>query len=340
MIETLVIAFTVGFFGGMHCIGMCGGLVSALSMTRPKVWWSGLTAYQFGRVTTYTIFGLITGLIGISLKQLGGFEQIQFGLTLFAGLIMITFGLNLAGLMPDPFARFGARAIGGLGLANRIKAAASSHNPVSWYGIGIANGLLPCGLVYVALGLSIASGDVVEATATMFAFGLGTIPAMMVAPALVNMIAASKRGLIMKVLGVLVIILGLLTMIRGTSLMHMLHGGGAGHAGHEMSSGHQVPMDHSGMNHGTMDHGAMDQQPATEAMPMDHSGMDHGAMDHGTMDHQPATEAMPMDHSGMNHGTMGHSTMQQQPAAGVMPMDHSGMDHGAMDQPPASEQPL
>ena len=283
----------------MHCIGMCGGLVSALSMTRPKVWWSGLTAYQFGRVTTYTIFGLITGLIGISLKQLGGFDQIQFALTLFAGLIMITFGLNLAGFMSNPFARFGTRVIGGLGLANRIKAAASSHNPVSWYGIGIANGLLPCGLVYVALGLSIASGDVVEGTAIMFAFGLGTIPAMMAAPALVNMVTANKRGLIMKILGILVIILGLLTMIRGTSLMHMLHGGGAGHEGHQMSSDPQMPMDHSGMNHGTMDHGAMD----------------HGAMDHSTMDQQPAAEAMPMDHSGMDHGAMDHGTMDQPSAA-------------------------
>jgi len=243
LMETLLIAFSVGFLGSMHCIGMCGGLVSALSMTRPKLWWSGLTAYQFGRVTTYTILGLISGLIGVSLKQLGGFDQVQFVLTLLAGLIMISFGLNLAGFMPDPLARFGARAIGGLGLANRIKAAAGKSTPVSWYGIGLANGLLPCGLVYAALGLSIASGGVFEAGSAMFAFGLGTIPAMMAAPALVNLLAANKRGLVMKGLGILVILLGLFTMVRGTSLMHMLHGGGAGHGTEQM------PMDHSGMNH-------------------------------------------------------------------------------------------
>jgi len=251
--ELLFIAFSVGFFGSMHCIGMCGGLVSALSMTRPKVWWSGLSAYQFGRVTTYTMLGVISGLIGFSLKQLGSFDQIQLFLTLFAGLIMITFGLNLAGWMPDPFARLGARAIGGLGLANRIRSAASKSTPVSWFAIGLANGLLPCGLVYAALGLSVASGGVAEAGSAMLAFGLGTIPAMMAAPALVNLLAANRRSLVLKLLGILVILLGLFTMVRGTSLMHMLHGGGAGHdaSTHEMSSSsaHQNPMPHHEINH-------------------------------------------------------------------------------------------
>ncbi|NWF37255.1 sulfite exporter TauE/SafE family protein [Mariprofundus sp. KV] len=251
--ELLLIAFSVGFFGSMHCVGMCGGLVSALSMTRPKVWWSGLAAYQFGRVTTYAMLGVVSGLIGFSLKQLGSFDQVQFFLTLFAGLIMITFGLNLAGWMPDPFARLGARAIGGLGLANRIRSAASKRTPVSWFAIGVANGLLPCGLVYAALGLSVASGGVAEAGSAMLAFGLGTIPAMMAAPALVNLLAANRRSLVLKLLGILVILLGLFTMVRGTSLMHMLHGGGVGHdlSTHQMSppSAQQNPMQHRDMNH-------------------------------------------------------------------------------------------
>ncbi|GAV19271.1 hypothetical protein MMIC_P0204 [Mariprofundus micogutta] len=227
--ETILIAFSVGFLGSMHCIGMCGGLVSALSMTRPRVWWSGLSAYQFGRIITYSILGLISGWIGTSLKQIGGFDQVQFVLTLLAGLIMITFGLNLAGWMADPLSRISTRAIGGLGLVRRIKSAASKSTPVSWFGIGLANGLLPCGLVYAAIGLSIASGGIAEAGLSMFAFGLGTIPAMMVAPALVRILAAKRRGLVMKVLGIIVIVLGLFTMIRGTGLMHLLHGSGAGH---------------------------------------------------------------------------------------------------------------
>jgi len=251
--ELLLIAFSVGFFGSMHCIGMCGGLVTALSMTRAKVWWSGLTAYQFGRVTTYTLLGVVSGLIGFSLKQLGGFDQVQLLLTLFAGGIMITFGLHLAGWMPDPFARFALRAIGGMGLTNRIKSAASKKSPINWYLIGVANGLLPCGLVYAALALSVASGGVVEAGSAMLAFGLGTIPAMMAAPALVNLMSANRRSLVLKALGVLVVALGLFTMVRGTSLMHMLHGGAAGHgtATHEMNSPaeHQQAVGHGGMKH-------------------------------------------------------------------------------------------
>jgi len=250
--ETILIAFSVGFLGSMHCIGMCGGLVSALSMTRSKLWWGGLSAYQAGRVTTYLILGLISGLVGSSLKQLGGFDQVQFLLTLFAGLIMITFGLNLAGWMPDPFARFGTRVIGSMRLVDRIRSAASRSTPVSWFGIGVANGLLPCGLVYAALALSVTAGGMVEAGSSMLAFGLGTVPAMMAAPVLVNLLAARKRSLVMKLLGVIVIVLGLFTMIRGTSLMHMLHGGSAGDgtAAHQMhDGGEKMPMDHGSMNH-------------------------------------------------------------------------------------------
>jgi hypothetical protein len=171
--------------------------------------------------------GLVTGLLGISLQQLSGFGQVQFALTLLAGLMMITFGLNFAGWMPDPFVRLTARVNAGLGFADRIKKAVASSTQISWFGVGLANGLLPCGLVYVALSLSLASGGTWQPFLMMMVFGLGTVPAMMFAPVVLRSLAPEQRGLVMKALGILVILFGLFTMIRGTSWMHVLHAGGS-----------------------------------------------------------------------------------------------------------------
>jgi sulfite exporter TauE/SafE len=219
MLTAYMATFALGFFGSLHCIGMCGGLVSALGMTRSRIWWSGLAAYQAGRLLTYSLLGLAAGLLGISLQQLSGLGQMQFALTLLAGLMMITFGLNLAGLMPDPFLRLTARINAGLGFAGRIKQAASSNARISWFGVGLANGLLPCGLVYAALSLSLASGGTWRPALMMTAFGLGTVPAMMFSPLLVRSLAPGQRGRVMKALGVLIVIFGLFTMSRGAGGM-------------------------------------------------------------------------------------------------------------------------
>jgi sulfite exporter TauE/SafE len=242
MLAVYLVTFSLGFFGSMHCIGMCGGLVSALSMSRPRIWWSGLAAYQAGRVLTYSFMGLAVGLLGASLQQSGSFGQIQVVLTILAGLMMITFGLNFAGWMPDPFVRLAARVNAGLGFAGRINKAAASSAQISWFGVGLANGLLPCGLVYVALSLSLASGGTWQPALMMMAFGLGTVPAMMFAPVVVRYLTPENRGLVMKALGILIILFGLVTMIRGTSWMHAMHTGGTAetHTGqHQM---HQHPM--------------------------------------------------------------------------------------------------
>ena len=245
MWSAYMVTFSLGFFGSMHCIGMCGGLVSALSMSHPGIWWSGLAAYQAGRLLTYTLMGLAAGLLGISLQQMGGFGQMQLALTLLAGLMMVTFGLNLAGWIPDPFIRLTARVNAGLGFAGRIKKAAASSAKISWFGVGLANGLLPCGLVYVALSLSLAAGGTWQPALMMAAFGLGTLPAMMLAPVVIRLLAPKQRGLLMKALGILIVLFGLLTMIRGTGWMHALHTGGSGDAGSGQHQMHEhSPLDH------------------------------------------------------------------------------------------------
>ena len=116
--ELILAAFLLGFLGSMHCVGMCGGLVTTLAMSRKNIWWSGLMSYQLGRTLTYTFFGLIAGMIGMAINQIDWFADIQRALTLFAGLLMIMFGLGLAGWMPDPFVKVMAKFTQQIGRAH------------------------------------------------------------------------------------------------------------------------------------------------------------------------------------------------------------------------------
>jgi len=230
---TFILAFSLGLLGSMHCIGMCGGLVSALSLSNRKTWWPGLVAYQAGRILTYSLIGLASGIIGMSLRQISGFGQMQNALTVVAGIVMVAFGLNFSGWLPDPLRRLGARVMARLKLAVWIVKAAASRRYSSWFGVGLVNGLLPCGLVYAALSLSLASGAVLQAVSFMAVFGLGTVPAMMLVPYVTHRLTPQARGLAIKMLGVLVIIIGLITIGRGNNWMLGLHGDShSNHASH------------------------------------------------------------------------------------------------------------
>ncbi|MDQ6983880.1 MAG: sulfite exporter TauE/SafE family protein [Ghiorsea sp.] len=272
--ELILAAFLLGFLGSMHCVGMCGGLVTTLAMSRKKIWWSGLMSYQLGRTMTYTFFGLIAGMIGMAINQVNWFADMQRVLTLLAGLLMIMFGLGLAGWMPDPLVRRMATFTKFIGLTKWVHAATTSRMPMSWLMVGLFNGLLPCGLVYAGLALSLTSGSIGLSASMMFAFGLGTVPAMMFVPVVLKSASPKARGWALKIAAILLILMGAFTMIRGSSLMHSMHDmdnmQGMDHSGQNM------PMNHN-MNHGT--------HPMPDMNDMDMEGMD--------------MPDMPMEH--MNH---------------------------------------
>lgn len=225
MTNALLASFSIGFLGSFHCMGMCGGLVASLSSTRKGVWWMGLTAYQLGRITTYTFLGVLTGLVGAVFSELAWFTGIQDVLAILAGTIMLCFGLHIAGFISDPFSKGISRFYAITGLAKWIHSARNSELPTSWYIVGVINGLLPCGLVYAGLSLSLVSGGVAESMMLMFAFGLGTVPAMMVIPGLLCNASAKGRSWGIKLAATLVICLGIVTMFRGSGWLHEnLHG--------------------------------------------------------------------------------------------------------------------
>ena len=178
MIEfSLLAALLAGLLGGVHCVGMCGGIVAAFSFradgSAPP--FRLHLAYNLGRVFSYAIFGALAGTLGASLK-LAEFLPVQTLLYILAQGVMILLGLYLAGW--SKWVLIFERA-GGV-LWKRIKPLFQKLLPVKSMPqavlAGMAWGWLPCGLVYSILVSALAAGSATSGAALMLAFGLGTLP--------------------------------------------------------------------------------------------------------------------------------------------------------------------
>jgi len=173
----LLSAFVVGLLGGVHCVGMCGGIVGALSLGLP-----GnrnlpiLLAYNVGRISSYTLAGALMGALGFYFSGLLPVQMAQRVLLSFAGLFLVLMGLYLAGWW-NALSRI--ERAGGV-LWRKIEPLGRGLLPVRSVRHGLLLGLLwgwlPCGLVYSALVWTVSAGGALEGAMLMFAFGLGTLP--------------------------------------------------------------------------------------------------------------------------------------------------------------------
>lgn len=182
MIDSGLLAlFIVGLLGAGHCAGMCGGIVGALSLQSPQqgaaaVWVH--IAYNVGRIASYVLAGVIAGLVG---RAAGHLLALQTGLYLFASLMLVAMGLYLLGLTQflTPLER------GGQLLWQRIQPLTGHFLPVRGIAqalpLGLLWGWLPCGLVYSALTTALATGSAFQGALVMLAFGLGTLPNLLLA---------------------------------------------------------------------------------------------------------------------------------------------------------------
>ncbi len=204
-------AFILGLFGSLHCAGMCGPLVLALPATGNNFgsFLLGRVAHNLGRVLTYCIIGLIFGLLGKTLL-LAGIQQwasIALGIILIIGLMT-----SRKTVLSLHFAR----------LIERLKSSMGSllhrRSFTSLLLLGLLNGLLPCGLVYVAAGAAALAGGIFAGAQYMFFFGLGTVPMLLTVSFSRKLFPASLRLKLLKAVPVSVFILATLLILRGMSL--------------------------------------------------------------------------------------------------------------------------
>jgi hypothetical protein len=172
--------FVIGLLGGTHCIGMCGGIVSALSLgaaSRPALH----LAYNLGRIASYALAGAIAGGLGAASLALPTQLPMRIVLYLLANLMLVALGLYLMGITRAlAFSeRFGQR------LWRHVQPLSRRFLPARTvtqaFPLGLLWGWLPCGLVYSALVTALASGSARQGAAMMLAFGAGTLPNLLLA---------------------------------------------------------------------------------------------------------------------------------------------------------------
>ncbi len=176
-------AFLTGLLGGVHCVGMCGGIVGALTVQTPcrRDAWTLHLAYSAGRISSYAVAGAIMGMIGGIGLIFNQVLPVQLLLYVLANLVLIGLGLYLAGLS-NQFAR-----LEGLGawLWRRVQPYGAKVLPADTaakaFALGTLWGWLPCGLVYSLLATALMSGGAGSGAAVMLAFGLGTLPNLLLA---------------------------------------------------------------------------------------------------------------------------------------------------------------
>ena len=176
-------AFLIGLLGGVHCVGMCGGIVGALTVQTPRRQraWDLHLAYNAGRIASYAAAGAIMGMIGGAGLMFNQVLPVQMLLYVIANLVLVGLGLYLAGL-GNQLARVEAL---GAGLWRRIQPYSARFLPADTvpkaFALGTLWGWLPCGLVYSLLATALVSGGAASGAAVMRAFGLGTLPNLMLA---------------------------------------------------------------------------------------------------------------------------------------------------------------
>ena len=207
----IVAAFVIGFFGSLHCVGMCGPLALALPLPPDKKL-GGILLYNTGRILTYSFLGTIFGLIGTSFFLVGW--QKSFSVALGAFILVLLVLPHTGKALSKGYLQSGWA----VWVRQMLQQQFRKRTFISAFASGVLNGFLPCGLVYVAVAGALASATIYHGAFYMAAFGAGTLPAML----LVNLapgVIFKNRSLNNKwILTSLSVMVSLLLLYRGLLL--------------------------------------------------------------------------------------------------------------------------
>jgi sulfite exporter TauE/SafE len=209
------IGFLVGLLGSVHCIGMCGPLVMALPISQKTNLQKtiALVLYHLGKISSYTILGVLFGLFGSQFPVFG----LQQNLSIVIGITMMLYVLYVFVLKSKHIQ---------IGLLDRLYNVIvktlgklfKQESRATFLWIGMLNGLLPCGMIYLALTSAMATQNIVEGGLLMAFFGLGTAPALIMAVIGGQFMGFAFRRKVQKLLPVFLFSMGLLLILRGLGL--------------------------------------------------------------------------------------------------------------------------
>jgi len=215
------LAFTAGLAGSGHCLGMCGGSLAALAGARPDASAGRRVrlnlAYHIGRITTYTLLGLLAGAV----SQAALFTTLKphlYWLFAAANLMVITIGLATA----FGVHRLSLAALDGIGwgFMSRVLGRASCQATTgAFLAAGLVMGMLPCGLVYGVLIAAATGGSWLQGGGMMLAFGLGTLPALLAFGQVATALGAIATTVFLRVMGVAVALLGVVGLLKALVTM-------------------------------------------------------------------------------------------------------------------------
>ncbi len=208
----MIAGILIGLMASLHCIGMCGPIALALPLNRSSEqmkWW-GLLQYGIGKTAAYASLGILIGMIGAGLKLLNSLQILSVilgGITIVYGLfkifkVQISFGKNiLSGGVSSSMVRF-----------------FKSKSPLKLLFIGFANGLLPCGMVILALTNALLIGSTTQAVFAMIGFGLGTLPILFAVNLVGNRFSSSFKQKYAPMIPYYIVLVGAFIVVRGMNL--------------------------------------------------------------------------------------------------------------------------
>ena len=211
-----------GFSAGFgHCAAMCGPLVGSLALAAapggPRRTLGGQLAYHAGRVTTYALLGAVMGATGAFLNVAGRLAGVQDAVAIGGGVLLVLVGLSAAGISAG-LRRVEARV--SAGLRRLVRALLEGGGPGRLYPVGLALGVLPCGVSWTAFLAAAGTGSPVRGLLLALAFGLGTVPPLLLVGAAAAAVGARLRGALYRAGGVLVALVGVLFALRGLGIVH------------------------------------------------------------------------------------------------------------------------
>ena len=294
-------AFSMGLFGSPHCLGMCGGIVTAFGLSMQHVSDSKknglILTYHLGRLISYSLLGLIASVVGVAI-----FQSIMSNSAprIVLGAVLVLIGLSMLGLpLFNQLEKFGMRFWQSLAPIRKKVFPIDSFGKALF--AGLLWGFLPCGLVYGALMMAIAGNNIATGAALMFVFGLGTMPMLIATQKTVGMLQSSIKNFRLRQINGVIMMLSGLAVIFIPMMMHHNHNHNHNHGSHNQSS-HSHAMNETSMNHdmSTMNHSASNPASVTASttmpttMPMNHNlshNMNHDMQDMNDKHHEMAMPA-------------------------------------------------